>query len=77
MQIGNGIRDLLQIGGDVAAHQYAVPLILNELQKQIQQLAAHHGVQTGSGFKKMEFDGETVPAQRPDSASAAYRGCIP
>ena len=50
VQVGDRIRDLLQIGGDVAAHQYAVPLILNELQKQIHQLTAHHGVQPRRGL---------------------------
>ena len=35
---------------DVAAHDNAVPLVLDELQKQLQQLTAHHRVKTGGGF---------------------------
>ena len=34
----------------MAAHDDAVPLILNELQKQIHQLTAHHRVKTGGGL---------------------------
>ena len=34
----------------MAAHDDAVPLILDELQKQIHQLTAHHGVKPGCGL---------------------------
>lgn len=36
MQVGDGIGDLFQIAGNVAAHQYAVLLVLDEVQQQVQ-----------------------------------------
>ncbi len=35
MQVGDGIGDLFQIAGNVAAHQYAVLLVLDEVQQQV------------------------------------------
>ena len=50
VQVRDGIRNLLKVRRDVAAHDNAVPLVLDELQKQVQQLTAHHRVKTGGGF---------------------------
>ena len=50
MQVGDGIGDLFQIAGNVAAHQHAVLLVLDEVQQQVQQFAAHHRVQPCGGF---------------------------
>ena len=50
VQVGNGIGDLFQVGGNVAAQQHAVALILDKIKQDIQNLAAGGGVQPGGGF---------------------------
>ena len=44
------IRDRFQVGGNVAAQQHTVALILDKIKQDIQNLAAGGGVQPGGGF---------------------------
>ena len=50
MDIGDLVGNALQVGGDVAGHEDAVALILDELQEQIQHLPPDNRVQAAGGL---------------------------
>ena len=57
MDIGHTVGNLFQVTGDMAAQQDAVVLVLNEIQKHIQNLAAHYRVQTAGSFVQNQQPG--------------------
>ena len=50
VQIADRITDPFQIGDDVGRHQHRTAFILNELEQQIQQLAARHRIESAGGL---------------------------
>ena len=50
VDVGDVVRRLLQVAGDVAGDEDGVVLVADEAQKFIQNLVPHHRVQSGGGL---------------------------